>query len=412
MNITAQRGNEPARLDKRGRLRRLTWPTATFYVDKASRDVRLAVGAGGNDKLTMAKRWEAALQAARGRLLPGLEPMRAASRMSSPLIAAVAIATLVGVSACGGQRHRHVVARYLAYAKGFVGARSAIWLAHADGTHAHRLVDDGVNPAVSPDGRWVAYNGCVGARDLCLRVESTAGGRPRLLARNSSPPLGWSPKSDRIIAMRGDALAAFTLDRRVTVLVTKLAGEWSISPDGERVAYTRPRRPTTCGTELVILGTDGRHRRVIAQGRDHQPVWGPHGIAFSRYPPNCKSGLRIWRISPDGLGARPITPPFPKRLLRLEYDGFEPVAWAPGGHTLLGGIASEDCLEAARFEPDAERFQRLRGCAVALSHDGRFVLVKEGGSEQPQMILAVPFDGSRHAAVLARGDVCCPSWNR
>jgi WD40-like Beta Propeller Repeat len=336
--------------------------------------------------------------------------MTARSRLTSSPIAAVAIGTLVGVTACGGQRHPNVVGRYLAYAKGF--PRPAIWLADADGTQAHRLVDDGVNPAVSPDGRWVAYNGCVGTAELCLRVVSTAGGRPRLLTRNSSPQLGWSPRSDRIVGARGDSLAAFTLDGRATVLVPKLAGDWSISPNGERVVYTRSRRDTVCGTELVTVGIDGRHRRVIAQGRDHQPVWGPHGIAFSRYPPTCKSGWRIWRISADGLGVRPITPPFPARLRHLEYDGFAPIAWAPGGHALLGGIASEDCFEATRFEPDAERFHRLRGCAVALSHDGRFALVQEGGSELPQTTLAVPFLGRGPARLLARGDVCCPSWNR
>jgi hypothetical protein len=338
--------------------------------------------------------------------------MKAAGRLSLSAIAAVAITTLVGLTACAGQRHPQAVSRYLAYSKGVAAGRPTIWLAHVDGTQAHPLAADGVNPAVSPDGRWVAYNGCIGAGELCLRLVSTTGGRPRSLARNSSPQLGWSPKSDRIVAARGDSLAAFTLDGRVTVLVLKLAGDWSISPDGGRVVYTRPRRHTICGTELVTVGIDGHHQRVIARGRDLRPVWGPHGIAFSRHPPDCSHGRRIWRISADGSGARPITPPFPKRLLHLEYEGFEPVAWGPGGHSLLGGIASEGCLEATRFEPDAERFQRLRGCALALSHDGRFVLVEGGGSEQPQSILAVPFVGSGRARPLARGDVCCPGWNR
>jgi hypothetical protein len=325
--------------------------------------------------------------------------------------AIAALAAILAASGCGGQGQPHPD-RYLAYSKGVVAGRPTIWLARVDGTEAHPLAADGVNPAVSPDGHWVAFDGCIGAPDLCLRLVSTAGGRPRLLARHSAPGLGWSPKSDRIVAMRGDALAAFTLDGRVTVLVAKLAGDWSISPSGERVVYTRPRRHTICGTELVTVGIDGRHRRVIAQGRDHDPVWGPHGIAFSRYEAGCSAGRRIWRITSDGLGARPITPPFPKRLLHLEYEGFDPIAWAPGGHKLLGGIASEDCLEATRFEPDAERFYRLRGCARALSHDGSFVLAQEGDSELPQTILAVPFVHRGPARVLARGDVCCPSWNR
>jgi WD40-like Beta Propeller Repeat len=332
------------------------------------------------------------------------------SQLSLSRVAVVAVATLVGLTGCGSKGQPHP-GRYLAYSKGVVAGRPTIWLAHADGTRAHPLAADGVNPAVSPDGRWVAFNGCIGAPDLCLRLVSTAGEQPRLLARHSAPGLRWSPQSDRIVATRGDALAAFTLDGRVTVLVAKLAGDWSISPSGERVVYTRPRRHTICGTELVTVGIDGRHGRVIAQGRDHDPVWGANGIAFSRYPPNCSSGRRIWRISPDGLGARPITPPVPKRLLHLEYDGFDPIAWGPRG-VLLGGIASEDCLEATRFEIAAGRFYRLRGCADALSHDGRFVLAEQGGSELPQTILAVPFVGRGPARLLARGDVCCPSWNR
>jgi dipeptidyl aminopeptidase/acylaminoacyl peptidase len=54
VGVRSEWGDEPARLDMRGRLRRLTWPTATYYVDKASRDGRLALGAGGDDKLTIA----------------------------------------------------------------------------------------------------------------------------------------------------------------------------------------------------------------------------------------------------------------------------------------------------------------------------------------------------------------------
>jgi WD40-like Beta Propeller Repeat len=327
------------------------------------------------------------------------------------LIAAVSAVALSGAAGCReqtGSTASHPAGRFLAYSKGVDGSWPTIWLVRADGTHAHRLAANGIEPAVSPDGRWVAFLGCDGA--LCLRLVSTAGGKSRLLARNSGPAR-WSPRSDRIVALRGDALAAFDLAGHTTVLVPKFSGEWSISPDGRLVVYTRPRPHSRCATELVIVGIDGRDRHVIARGRDFRPVWGPQAIAFSRYPRGCLLTRRIWRIAPDGTGARPVTPPLPERFRRLFYYGFDAVAWAPDGRALLGGIASEDGVAAVRFDVVTRRFHRLRGYAVDLSHDARYALVREGGSEAPQTILAIPFLGNGHARVLARGDICCPSWN-
>jgi Tol biopolymer transport system component len=313
---------------------------------------------------------------------------------------------VAGALGCGGGE-QGVQGPFLAYAK---SRTQSIWLARADGTHARPLVRGGSFPAVSPDGRWVAYMGCRDERELCLMLVPTSGGKPRLLLRQTGLPT-WSPRSERMVTTHGEALVAVSLDGAVTVVVPRMQGEWAISPDGRRVAYTRPLTRTQCGSELVLVGLDGRGRRVIARGRDYGPVWGPNAIALSRYPRGCVLARRLWRVSPDGVEARPITAPPPRKWLRAGLYGYDAIAWTPDGRTLLGGIASEWGGEAVRVDVATGRIRRLRGYALGLSRDGRFALTREGASEGPQTILAVPLAGGR-PHVLARGDVCCPSWNR
>ena len=333
----------------------------------------------------------------------------AARRLLSRTAAAVILAA--GAAGCGQHAQRQTVGRFLAYSKGVSGDWPAIWLARVDGTHARRLAGPGIYPVVSPDGRWVAFDGCLRARDLCLRLVSTSGGQQRLLLHNSGPAT-WSPRSDLVVARYGQALAAIDLAGHATVLAPKVGGDWSVSPDGRRVAYTRARPRPRCGAELVTVAIDGHDLRVIAVGRDERLVWGPPGIAVSRYPPDCSNARRIWLIAPDGSGTRPITPPLSAKLRRGGYTGLDPVAWAPDGRVLLAGLASEDSLEALRVEAATRRFRRLRGYAMDLSRDGRFALVQEGGSETPQTILSAPVAAGGRPQVLARGNVCCPSWNR
>src|SRR6266511_5748218 len=85
------------------------------------------------------------------------------------------------------------VARLIAYTKYLPGGKAEIWVARVDGSGKRRLAE-GRSPAISPDGRWVVFEGGREAvfeprfyRDLLLGA--TAGGRPRLLVRGARRPV-------------------------------------------------------------------------------------------------------------------------------------------------------------------------------------------------------------------------------
>ena len=187
--------------------------------------------------------------------------------------------------------------------------------------HAPRLlVRQGLFGALSPDGRWVAYNRCLASRERCqtgnapfaLFLIATVGGKPRLLARSTSYPT-WSPRSDRIVALRKNRLVSIDLDGNLRMLERSPAtAGWSFSPDGEWLVYAKARQHTKCASDLFIVRASGGDERRLTRGRDIFPVWGRRWIAFSRYPRRCAYARRIWRIHPDGSDMDPVTGPPPR----------------------------------------------------------------------------------------------------
>ena len=366
----------------------------------------LSPGAGSADEASM--QLSRLFQSRRG---------SASSRLHS-IVTLLVVA--VGATSCGSDRAQPPGGRFLVYTRHLNDSRQAVWISRTDGTHARLLVRQGIFGALSPDGRWVAYNRCLAPRQRCqmgnapfaLFLVDTSGGKPRLLARSTSYP-SWSPRSDRIVALRKNTLVSLDLNGNLEILEENpaIAG-WSFSPDGKWVVYAKARQQTKCASDLFIVRANGGGEdRRVTRGRDIFPVWGPHWIAFSRYPRNCAYARRIWRIRPDGSGMQPVTAPPPRRLTQSGYYGLDPIDWTADGRLLLAGLASEWGPEAIRVDVATGAFRKLSGYALDLSRDGRFALVDSGGSEGPQTIAAVALtDGRRH--VLAHGAVAFPSWNR
>jgi Tol biopolymer transport system component len=332
---------------------------------------------------------------------------------------ALALIAAALVSACGADRAEPTGGRFLVYTRNLNSSRQAVWIARIDGTRARLLVRQGTFGALSPDGRWVAYNRCLASRERCetgnapfaLYLIASSGGKSQLLARSTSYP-GWSPGSNRILALRKGALISLDLAGNVRVLERDpaLAG-WSFSPDGRWVVYAKARQHTKCDSDLFTVRSIGGDARRITRGRDILPIWGPHSIAFSRYPKSCAYARRIWRVRPDGSGMQQVTATPPKSSRLGMYYGFDPIGWAPNERTLLAGLATEWGAEAIRVDAATGAYRRLSGYAVSLSRDGRIALVQSGGVEAPQTIAAVRISDG-HRRVLAHGDVAFPSWNR
>ena len=154
-----------------------------------------------------------------------------------------------------------------------------IWTVGADGADERKLTDDGIDPAWSPDGRFIAYGGTIfNAEAYHVRVMSADGTRERTLAAGSRPV--WSP-------------------------------------DGRRLAYTMR------SGFVALVGAGGTRRRAIARGV--WPRWAPNGrsIVFTRL--EARGHTSLWQIGADGRKLR--------RLTRADADAAF-ASWSPRGDRL------------------------------------------------------------------------------
>ncbi len=116
------------------------------------------------------------------------------------------------------------VARLIAYTKYLPGGKAEIWVARVDGSGKRRLAE-GRSPAISPDGRWVVFEGGREAvfEPRFYRVPGLGAARDRLRPHRPLPRLGrtrnlaCAARRQRAPAAGKDAaLAARTGDRRTS----------------------------------------------------------------------------------------------------------------------------------------------------------------------------------------------------
>jgi hypothetical protein len=320
------------------------------------------------------------------------------------------------------------VRRYLAYMRFAEGRPDEVWLARADGTRKRRLVS-GRNPSVSPNGRWVAYNGGCDRDNVCRTLEfvPTGGGRATLVSRRARFHK-WTPASDRIVFRTDRGLASYALKTRRRTQLVSLPNDWgfSIAPSGAEVVYAVGRAGSQAyfgasKVDLYVVGVGGGSpKRLTTDGRSAYPVWGPNGIAFSRLLPHEGWGRHeIWRIRPDGSGRRTITGRLPARLVVSGVVGLRPVAWSANGRRLLAGLDNEFGAKPYAVDPVRGTIRELGdfGWAAspdAISRDGRFVLVSAAGSgdgvDEDTRVAIVPWSGGPGRVVARLAGVA--SWNR
>ena len=317
------------------------------------------------------------------------------------------------------------VARLIAYTKYLPGGKAEIWVARVDGSGKRRLAE-GRSPAISPDGRWVVFEGGREAvfeprfyRDLLLGA--TAGGRPRLLVRGARRPV-WSPDSKRVAALqdlddRRSALLSIAIETgAATTIARGPINDVSFSPRGDEIAYARGA--VFGKVDVYVADADGGgERRVTKDQQSAYPVWGPREIAFARIVPYRGWGAHeIWLVRPDG-SRRRLLAKTPRSLLGQGIVGLVPVAWSADGRALLAGQANEFGLVPFAVDAQTGSVRRIgdysyHASPIWLSRDGRFVLVSDSGVEVTRhtRVEVVPYEGGA-ARLLARraGEA---SWNR
>jgi Tol biopolymer transport system component len=308
----------------------------------------------------------------------------------------------------------------LVFERGENSVRPSIWVAGDDGSGARRIAV-GQTPALSPDGRLVAFLRWTGAR-LDLYVIPSGGGTARLLRRNAGwgGDLVWSPDSSRLAAVEGELTNTLVVLEVATGKRTPLAhgiiSGFSFSPDGRSIAFGRSaKRESSSPVDVYAASVTGRSlRRLTHDGRSLYPLWGPRSIALDKQrPARYGVNFQVWLMNPDGGGARQLT----HVKVPLLITGLVPRAWSRDGSRLLAEFGGQDTSDAFTIDPRTGAARDLRPpfgdglTGFGLSADGRYVLAQTGGidSGTPHSVVRIPYGGGR-ARVLARR-ASRPSWN-
>ncbi len=255
----------------------------------------------------------------------------------------------------------------LAYsvATGDLAELHAIWIANADGSDAHQLIEMAMWPALSPDGSRIAY---FRMKDTGIYVANVDGGNPRKLVGGEVCCVQWSPDSKRLMYVQGKLKAG---DTKIMIMnadgtgVTEVAPGFNPAwaPDNNRIVFAScPPNANQCGLSIFDLRT-GR-ATLITRDNGGSPQWSPRGDKIVYQADDGKGHQNVFAVNPDGSARTQLTngksndgQPIWTRdgthiLYRSDQDG---KAWAIYAIRADGTNAR---LVIGSASPDAERWAR------------------------------------------------------
>jgi Tol biopolymer transport system component len=284
---------------------------------------------------------------------------------------------------------------------------SRIWIANADGSDPRPFTADvgDTSPRWSPDGRWVAFLRNVGEGDGRARqlfLLRTDGGEARQLTRHpmSVSDVTWARDASRLFYTASDSLATKVRTARKDgddavfvdegpngqsrsewsgVWSTSLnfeevdsrrhtpqgirVGDYAVSPNGMRIAYTyRTENQRNAGHlgEIALVGTEDGAEAVDLTDNDapeSQLAWSPDGNLLTFVAPS----LEGWELDQGNLYAMDPESGEVRELLEGWDGDLRRYEWHPdGGHIELVALERTD-THLFRLDVGSERIDRLFG---------------------------------------------------
>ena len=222
-----------------------------------------------------------------------------------------------------------------------------------------RQLTNGMHPAISPDGKTVAFIRDDGGDAGLWLIGMDAGNERRIFSATQLRTPAWSPDGARIVFSRvtgqdtcrdvghgiclPDApwLGQFPLkvfDVRHLSRVNANGGDFMDIPS-EKQAYAPDWGKdgivyqSQSGLQITKDGSDSANRPLLTDGRYQDPVWRPDGssIAFVSLE---KDHREIFRVQPDGSGMIALTHPgdfieYPRAIQHVAP------AWSPDGKHIV-----------------------------------------------------------------------------
>jgi eukaryotic-like serine/threonine-protein kinase len=285
-----------------------------------------------------------------------------------------------------------------------------------------------IEPALSPDGRLVAYASGL-MPSLEIRVRQVDGGSPIAVAKESDRPQrwpSWSPDGSRIMfaSPRGiEIVSALGGTARVVVPHAPdpnddpwgssgllMPGGWT--PDGRSIAFIR-------GDSLYLQDLASGSPRMLAQGGQmHSLAWSPDGRWIACVLGNRQAQQPGFLFANGGaatLGLIPASGGEPKPLSEDEYYSASPV-WGPDGKSLIfisnraGGVDLYQMRLRRDGRPKGEPSRLtngLRALSVSLARDGRRIVYSDFEETSNAYSMPIPERGPvsvRNAEPVTRGN--------
>jgi hypothetical protein len=299
-------------------------------------------------------------------------------------------------------------------------ASTRVFVADNDGANAHRI-GRGILPAVSSDGRWVAWIVPGDNEDV---VKMRLADRSRKAREVERAPeifnLQFSPDSKWLGVGAGTRLWVYNIhDRESTRVHSGNLRGFSFSPDSKSVAFGTAGRNESFDspTDLYTFAiADKKRVRITRDRKSLNPLWTDSGIIHDRQRirDNAAPSYNLFEIQPDGGSLRRIT----KLRIPPLASGLVPIEMSANGKRMIAEFQGQDISLGFRVNPETGKAHTLgkfgeSGLVAAdLTADGRRVLGTTGGADpnNKHNVVTMPYGGGKQK-VLVR-NAFDPDWSR
>ncbi len=262
------------------------------------------------------------------------------------------------------------------------GERPALALVSLDGGTPRRITnppegtEGDFTPAVSPDGRTIAFVRSTGSDGADIYVTDLTGGSPRRLTFDNRGVRGiaWTPDGHEIV-YAGDRFAGWRIWRvpayggspRDIPMAGRSAQYPAVSPAGGRLAYVDS--PSAAAVWRAAIAPDGSVANTApllrSLGREFSAAYSPDGRTVADISDQTGAD-EIWLSDADG-GHR-------RKLTSFQGPQVRHLRWSPDGHLLLFDMRSGGPeLYTLALSPGAKPRMIVQGINGSWSHDGRHI---------------------------------------
>lgn len=183
-----------------------------------------------------------------------------------------------------------------------------IYIADADGTDARPIIEFGLWPSLSPDGKQIAY---YRLREEGIYIANSDGTAARRIVTGETCCPQWSPDGKRLMYLQGKLKLG---DVKIVIINPDGSGKDEVvsgfspawSPDGHRIVYTACQPGTTqCGLHIFDLRT--QRATMITRDDGKTPHWSPRGDKIVYHADSGQGATNLFVINPDGSNRTQIT---------------------------------------------------------------------------------------------------------